>query len=104
MRFQRREEASRVEDHAFDDGAAVRATWFDLGDSTDVEGPEAFEIDYTAGPGGTVIAPHFHHVRQFQVVIEGDGARIGKHSVPPITFHYTDPDSPYGPIVPGAGG
>jgi hypothetical protein len=24
--------------------------------------------------------------------------------MPPVSFHYTDPDSPYGPIVPGEGG
>ncbi len=52
---------------------------------------------------GGVIHPHFHKVDQFQVVVAGDGT-IGKHPLKPITVHYTDAYTPYGPIVAGPKG
>src|SRR5690242_14017160 len=60
--------------------------------------PQAFLVDYTPAEGGA-IQPHFHDVRQFQVVVHGEGA-IGKLPISPVTFHYADAMSPYGPIVP----
>ena len=48
-----------------------------------------------------VTRPHFHRVDQFQVVVSG-GGHIGKHVVEPISIHYTDWYTPYGPIVPKA--
>ena len=47
---------------------------------------------------GDVIPPHFHEIVQYQVVVEGNG-RIGKHALQPLTVHYTDAYTPYGPIV-----
>ena len=62
--------------------------------------PQAF---LTQRPPGNVIEPHFHEMPQYQVMFEGSG-RIGKHEVRPITVHYTDAYTPYGPIVAGSGG
>ena len=64
----------------------------------DNQEPSAFLVEYRPVPGGA-IRPHFHKVAQFQVVIGGDG-RIGKVPVPPISFQYADPSTPYGPITP----
>lgn len=86
----------------FDDGSHSRVTNY-LGHLDDLsDGPQAFRVEYHPAPGGSIKA-HFHHVRQFQVFVGGDG-RVGKHSASPLTLHYTDADSPYGPIVPADGG
>jgi hypothetical protein len=45
------------------------------------------------------VKPHFHLVRQYQVVVGGSGIRIGKAALGPFDFHYADPSTPYGPIV-----
>jgi hypothetical protein len=52
----------------------------------------------TRRPPGNVIEPHFHELSQFQLFVEGHG-RIGKHAVQPVTVHYADAFTPYGPIV-----
>jgi hypothetical protein len=44
------------------------------------------------------VKPHFHLVRQYQVVVRGNGARIGKSRLGAFDFHYADPSTPYGPI------
>ena len=59
-------------------------------------GLDAFIVEYPAAK--SVIRPHFHAVDQFQVVIAG-GGRLGKHPLDPISVHYTDGYTPYGPIV-----
>jgi hypothetical protein len=72
--------------------------------SFEPERAHGFLVDYRPAPGNE-IEPHFHHVRQFQVVVRGDDrCVVGKHAVPALSFHYTDPDSPYGPIRTGADG
>jgi hypothetical protein len=73
------------------------------------DGPQGFLVEHFPPPGvgeeiATVSHPHFHRVRQFQVVVHGDRATVGRHSVPPVSFHYTDPSTPYGPIRAGRGG
>src|SRR5262249_1341118 len=40
------------------------------------------------------VSPHFHLVRQFQVVVGGDKPQIGKRDVAPFDFHYVDPSTP----------
>lgn len=60
------------------------------------QGPQVFLVDIRH-PGGTV-APHFHDIDQFQVIVRG-GSRLGKIPVEPISFHYADAFTPYGPIV-----
>jgi hypothetical protein len=60
--------------------------------------PSAFMVAFRPNPG-CVIKPHFHKVAQFQIVV-GGGGTLGKHPVPVFSYHYTDPSTPYGPIVP----
>jgi len=60
------------------------------------DGPQAFLVERPY-PNPRV-APHFHDVDQFQVIVNGDG-RMGKKEVKPITFQYADAFTPYGPIV-----
>jgi hypothetical protein len=85
------------EDFNTEDGLS-RVTHYFGGRGPDNEEPSAFLVQYRPVPGGA-IRPHFHKVAQFQVVIAGDG-RIGKVPVPPISFQYADPSTPYGPITP----
>ena len=63
-------------------------------------GPQAFIVDCAPG---YVIHPHFHPIDQFQVFFKG-GATIGKHELDPVTVHYTDGFTPYGPITGGPDG
>lgn len=60
------------------------------------EGAQAFLVERPY-PNPRV-APHFHDIDQFQVIVAGDG-RMGKKEVKPITFQYADAFTPYGPIV-----
>lgn len=60
-------------------------------------GPQAFVV--SCGPE-YVIKPHFHPIDQFQVFFKGS-ATIGKHALDPVTVHYTDGFTPYGPITGG---
>lgn len=62
------------------------------------EDPQAFLVHDLHSPG--FVAPHFHHVRQFQVIVS-HGAKLGRKEAPYISFQYADPSTPYGPIVPG---
>jgi hypothetical protein len=64
-------------------------------------GPQAFLVEMLS-PDGRV-NPHFHDVDQFQVVVRGSG-RLGKKLLQPISFHYADGFSPYGPILDPDGG
>lgn len=61
--------------------------------------PQAFLVHDLHSPG--YVAPHFHHVRQFQVIVSR-GVKLGARQAPYISFQYADPSTPYGPIVPGA--
>jgi hypothetical protein len=87
----------------------LRVTHF-FGDSREnSDGPQGFLVDMTLeiprGAGrSTMVPPHFHLVRQFQVIVAGDEPSIGKHRVAPFDFHYVDPSTPYGPIDAGDGG
>lgn len=60
------------------------------------DGPQAFLVERPYR--NPRVAPHFHDVDQFQVIVAGDG-RMGKKEVKPITFQYADAFTPYGPIV-----
>lgn len=61
-------------------------------------GPQAFIVRRDQA-----IAPHFHPIDQFQIFYLGD-AMLGKHELPPVTVHYTDGYTPYGPITSGPDG
>ncbi len=66
-----------------------------------VAGPQAVIVEMP-DPGAR-IEPHFHDVDQFQIFIGGSGT-IGAQPVRPVTFHYADAFTPYGPIVAGGDG
>jgi hypothetical protein len=52
---------------------------------------------------GSKILPHVHGVDQFQVVIGGSG-KLGQQSVGPVSLHYTNCFTAYGPIEAGPRG
>jgi hypothetical protein len=52
---------------------------------------------------GATVGSHFHVIDQFQVFAEGQGT-FQRHDIEPMTVHFTDPYSTYGPIVAGPGG
>lgn len=56
----------------------------------------AFTVDLR--DDDAVVFPHFHDVDQFQVVIRGTG-KLGAADIRPISFHYADAYTPYGPIT-----
>ena len=56
--------------------------------------PVAFLVEQKAQ---TIVPPHFHEVPQFQVIVEGHGT-LGKQEVQPLTLHYTNAYTGYGPI------
>jgi hypothetical protein len=49
------------------------------------------------------LLPHYHASDQFQIFIEGEG-RLGKHELRPVSIHYTNSYTGYGPIVADQGG
>jgi hypothetical protein len=49
------------------------------------------------------LLPHYHASDQFQIFIEGEG-KLGKHDVRPVSVHYTNSYTGYGPIVAAEGG
>jgi hypothetical protein len=65
-------------------------------------GPQAFMIDMREDDE---ILPHFHEVDQFQVFVAGGGS-IGRkdEGLEPVTVHYADRYTGYGPILAGPGG
>lgn len=81
-----------------EDGVSYVTHYFGPPDRRETDEASAFLVQYRPHPGHA-IRPHFHKIAQFQVVVEGDG-RIGKVPVPPISFQYADPSTPYGPIKP----
>jgi len=52
---------------------------------------------------GSKILPHFHGVDQFQVIVDGEG-KLGQHAVGPVSLHYTNRFTAYGPIEAGPRG
>jgi len=62
--------------------------------------PQGFLVEQ---PPFAVTPPHFHEHQQFQVFTHGHG-RIGKHATAPVSVHYANAHTPYGPIVAGEEG
>jgi len=52
---------------------------------------------------GSQILPHFHGIDQFQVFMDGEG-KLGHHVIKPVSIHYTNKFTGYGPIQAGAQG
>jgi hypothetical protein len=63
-------------------------------------GPQVF---FSTFEPGHVIKPHYHLGDQFQIFVEGS-ARVGEHPLDPVTVHYTDAYTAYGPIICGDAG
>lgn len=75
-------------------GQRKRMTW--LTPRGREHGAEAF---YSESLGaGAITRAHFHEVDQFQLFVEGR-QRVGSRVVEPVTLHYADAFTPYGPIV-----
>jgi hypothetical protein len=62
--------------------------------------PHAFVVKQAAR---SVLKPHFHYHRQFQVVVRGSG-ELGRHHLSPGSVHYAAAETAYGPIVAGEHG
>jgi hypothetical protein len=78
--------------------------------------PQTFRSDFTARePGvpqmilveqpvsGSSVLPHYHATDQFQIFMDG-GGRLGRQKIKPISIHYTNRYTGYGPIVAGPAG
>jgi hypothetical protein len=63
----------------------------------EVRAPQAFLVEQEPG---ALIAPHFHYVDQFQVAVAGRG-RLGAHELRPLSVHFSQRCTGYGPIDPG---
>src|SRR5882757_3529874 len=66
----------------------------------EVRESQAFLVEQEAG---ATVAPHFHFVDQFQVIVSGGGI-LGRHPVSPLTVHFAGAHTGYGPIIPGEKG
>jgi hypothetical protein len=62
--------------------------------------PQVYVVEMDANSD---LAPHFHQVDQFQIVVSGNGT-FGRKAVAPIALHYADHHTAYGPINAGVGG
>lgn len=60
------------------------------------EAPHAFLIEV---PALSEIPAHFHRVPQYQVFVQGSGQLGRNHALEPVTVHYTDEFTGYGPIL-----
>jgi hypothetical protein len=76
--------------------AGVRriSSYFGTHGEGDRSGPQGFLVETEPNH---VIDPHFHEVDQFQIVVNGGGT-FGKHDAPPVSVHYANAFTPYGPI------
>src|SRR5437016_781353 len=80
-------------------GVRMRITDF-VGKCFDADGngPQGFLTEVPAPYA--VLRPHFHRVEGFHVVTDGE-LRLYDETLPPVAIHYTDANTPYGPM--GAG-
>src|SRR5476649_941536 len=62
--------------------------------------PQAFLVE---SEGERLARAHFHTVDQWQIFVGGNG-KMGKHDVAPVTIHYANAFTPYGPLNPGPQG
>ena len=66
----------------------------------DRRGPQAFLVEQS---GNSLAGSHYHVEAQFQVVVAGSG-NIGRHELKPLTVHYANPYTGYGPLHGGPDG
>ncbi|MEE8433164.1 MAG: hypothetical protein V3S64_00115 [bacterium] len=77
-----------------------RSDYFGGREFNDRERPQGFYVEQASG---STVPPHFHEVDQFQVVTRGSGI-FGRHAIGPLTVHYANAYTGYGPIHAGDGG
>lgn len=77
-----------------------RGTYVEGNEKNDNGLPQGFLVEQ---PPHSVTPPHFHEVNQFQVFV-GGGGKIGKHEAAPVSVHYANGHTPYGPITAGDDG
>jgi hypothetical protein len=77
-----------------------RGTYVEGNEKNDNGLPQGFLVEQ---PPHSVTPPHFHEVNQFQVFV-GGGGKIGKHDATPVSVHYANGHTPYGPIAAGDDG
>ena len=77
-----------------------RGTYVEGNEENDNGMPQGFLVEQ---PPHSVTPPHFHEVNQFQVFV-GGGGKIGKHDAAPVSLHYANGHTPYGPIAAGEAG
>ncbi len=82
------------------DGAERWATEF-IGSREAGSAPRAYLIEM---PSRDVVLPHFHEVDQFQIFVAGGGLMGKKGLSCPVTVHYADRYTGYGPITAGPQG
>lgn len=63
-------------------------------------GPQAFLVEQSEH---SLAGSHYHVEAQFQVVVAGSGT-IGRHELKPLTVHYANPYTGYGPLQGGPDG
>jgi hypothetical protein len=67
---------------------------------SDRRGPQAFLVEQS---GNSLAGSHYHVEAWFQVVVAGSGC-IGRHELKPLTVHYANPYTGYGPLQGGPEG
>jgi hypothetical protein len=82
------------------DGRETWVSWLFTASAQQPDAPVAFFVEKEAH---AIIPPHFHEVNQFQVLVEGQ-AILGKQEVQPLTAHYTNGFTGYGPLCAAAEG
>lgn len=80
-----------------------RETWISQFFTASAEAPDQPVAFYVEKKAHAVIPPHFHAVNQFQVIAAGSGM-LGKQAIQPLTLHYTNGFTGYGPICAGEEG
>ena len=76
------------------DLSLVRRMYFDP-PTEDAPGPQAFLVEM---PGPCTNMAHFHEIDQFQLFFGGNSSWYKRHALPPLTVHYSDAYSTYGPF------
>lgn len=61
----------------------------------DQKRPQAY---YVEQPPEATVPPHYHDTNQFQVLLQG-GLVFGRRPIGPMTVHYANAHTPYGPII-----
>jgi len=80
------------------DGDRYRTTRDYFGRSSgNGSGAEAFALEVE----NRTLGAHFHPVDQFQVLIGDEGSIYQRHAISPLTLHFADAFSTYGPIIGG---